>query len=103
MTDADQLLLISERGQLIRIKVRDIRETGRAAQGVRVIDLEDGDRLVAMAKLAESDDTEDEPQADLPVAPAAGKLTGKAGEAPGSPRGKKDETDFLGDEDEDDE
>ena len=36
VTDADQLLLITERGQLIRIKVNGIRETGRAAQGVRV-------------------------------------------------------------------
>jgi len=34
VTDADQLLLITERGQLIRIKVNGIRETGRAAQGV---------------------------------------------------------------------
>ena len=73
VTDADQLLLISERGQLIRIKVKDIRETGRAAQGVRVIDLDEGDRLVAMAKLAESDDAEDEAQAALPVGPAAEK------------------------------
>jgi DNA gyrase subunit A len=62
------LLLISERGQLIRIKVKDIRETGRAAQGVRVIDLDEGDRLVAIAKLAESDDAEEEPQSSLPGA-----------------------------------
>ena len=51
---------------LIRIKVKDIRETGRAAQGVRVIDLDEGDRVVAVAKLAEPDDGEDEPQAALP-------------------------------------
>ncbi len=37
VTDADQLLLITQSGMLIRIKVKDIRETGRAAQGVRVI------------------------------------------------------------------
>ena len=42
VTDADQLLLITQSGQLIRIKVKDIRETGRAAQGVRVIQLEEG-------------------------------------------------------------
>ncbi len=97
VTDADQLLLISERGQLIRIKVKDIRETGRAAQGVRVIDLDEGDRLVAMAKLAESDDAEDEAQAALPVGPAAEKPA-----EPGKPgRGKKGETDFLDDDEED--
>src|SRR5215471_6859586 len=43
VTDADQLLLISQNGILIRIKVKDIRETGRAAQGVRLITLEPGD------------------------------------------------------------
>jgi DNA gyrase subunit A len=77
VTDADQLLLISERGQLIRIKVKDIRETGRAAQGVRVIDLDEGDRLVAIAKLAENDDSEEEPQGSLPGA--------EGGKKPGTP------------------
>jgi DNA gyrase subunit A len=71
VTDADQLLLITQSGMLIRIKVKDIRETGRAAQGVRLIYLEEGDRVVAVAKLAEPDDGEDEPQAELPVAPPA--------------------------------
>jgi DNA gyrase subunit A len=96
VTDADQLLLITERGQLIRIKVRDIRETGRAAQGVRVIQLEEGDRVVAVAKLAESDEGDEEPQAALP---------GAAGESPKSrvpgPRmEKKGEAAFLGEDDE---
>ncbi|HKD17794.1 MAG TPA: DNA gyrase C-terminal beta-propeller domain-containing protein, partial [Thermoanaerobaculia bacterium] len=92
-----QLLLITQRGQLIRIKVKDIRETGRAAQGVRVIQLEDGDRVVGVAKLAEPDETEDEPQASLPTpVPVPPAEAGKA-------RGKKPTkaTDFL-DEDEDD-
>ncbi len=94
--DADQLLLITERGQLIRIKVKDIRETGRAAQGVRVIQLEEGDRLVGIAKLAESDEGEDEPQAALPGAEAAPPTTApKAG-------GKKGEMDLLGDEEDED-
>ena len=47
VTDADQLLLDHARAAcLIRIKVKDIRETGRAAQGVRLIHLEEGDRVV---------------------------------------------------------
>jgi len=68
VTDADQLLLITQSGMLIRVKVKDIRETGRAAQGVRVIYLAEGDRVVAVAKLAEPDDGEEEAQAPLPVA-----------------------------------
>ncbi len=69
VTDVDQLLLITQSGMLIRIKVKDIRETGRAAQGVRLIYLDEGDRVVAVAKLAETDEGEDEPQAALPVGP----------------------------------
>jgi DNA gyrase subunit A len=91
VTDADQLLLITERGQLIRIKVRDIRETGRAVQGVRVIQLEEGDRVVAVAKLAESDEGDEEPQAALPVTETTGL---KSGVEPG--------TDFLGEEEDED-
>jgi DNA gyrase subunit A len=78
VTDADQLLLITQSGMLIRIKVKDIRETGRAAQGVRLIYLEEGDRVVAVAKLAETDEGEDEPQATLPVAPPAAGGDSKA-------------------------
>ncbi len=69
VSDADQLLLITQSGMLIRIKVKDIRETGRAAQGVRLIYLEEGDRVVAVAKLAETDEGEEEQtQAVLPEA-----------------------------------
>src|SRR5262252_5146184 len=97
VTDADQLLLITQRGQLIRIKVKDIRETGRAAQGVRVIQLEDGDRVVGVAKLAEPDENEEEEtQASLPAAV-------KPPETPPKGKGKKAAEDFLGDEDEDEE
>jgi DNA gyrase subunit A len=70
VTDADQLLLITERGQLIRLKVKSVRETGRAAQGVRLITLDEGDRVVAVAKLAETDEGDDETQAELPQAAA---------------------------------
>ena len=83
VSDLDQLLLITQSGMLIRIKVKDIRETGRAAQGVRLIDLDEGDRVVAVAKLAEPDENDEEPQAQLPgaagPAPGGGKPAGKAG------------------------
>jgi DNA gyrase subunit A len=94
VSDADQLLLITQSGMLIRIKVKDIRETGRAAQGVRLIDLDAGDRVVAVAKLAEPDESEEEPQAALPT--SVGQK-----ESP-KPRGGKLGAPFL-DEDEADE
>jgi DNA gyrase subunit A len=49
--DTDELMLITEKGILIRTRVDEIRETGRNAAGVRLIKLDDGDRLVAMAKV----------------------------------------------------
>jgi DNA gyrase subunit A len=104
VTDADQLLLITERGQLIRIKVKDIRETGRAAQGVRVIQLEEGDRVVGLAKLAEPDDAEEEAQASLPTPAPAPIEQGKArGKKPGAPFLEEDAEDEEEDDDEDDE
>jgi DNA gyrase subunit A len=51
VTDTDELMLITEKGILIRTRVEEIRETGRNAQGVRLIKLDEGDRLVAMAKI----------------------------------------------------
>ena len=100
VTDADQLLLITQRGQLIRIKVKDIRETGRAAQGVRVIQLEEGDRVVGVAKLAEPpDETEEETQPSLPTPVPAAPL--EAGKARGKKPGSKSPA-FLDDEEEDD-
>jgi DNA gyrase subunit A len=55
VTDTDHLLLITEQGILIRIAVSDVRETGRATMGVKLIDLADGDRVVAVAKLGGED------------------------------------------------
>ena len=56
----------------------------------------DRDRLVGIAKLAESDEGEEEPQAALPGAD-------KPGPAPaGGKAGKKGETDFLGDDEDED-
>jgi DNA gyrase subunit A len=93
VTDADQLLLITQSGMLIRIKVKDIRETGRAAQGVKLIDLDEGDRVVAVAKLAEPEDGDEEPQAALPVSPATeSKVQGPKSQGAG------EKTPFLDDE-----
>src|SRR6266536_2135394 len=79
VTDVDQLLLITQSGMLIRIKVKDIRETGRAAQGVKLIDLEEGDRVVAVAKLAEPDEGEEECQGILQEAAPAPEGSGLQG------------------------
>ncbi len=54
--DDDQLLLITEQGMIIRISVRDLRSMGRSTQGVRVINVEENDRVVAAVKLVEKEE-----------------------------------------------
>ena len=55
--DEDELMLITQKGILIRTRVNEIRETGRNAAGVRLIKLDDGDRLVAITRI-DADETE---------------------------------------------
>jgi DNA gyrase subunit A len=69
VADADEVMLITEKGILIRTPVSEIRETGRNAAGVKLIRLDDGDRLVAMAKIEAEDDDKEKAPADLPPAP----------------------------------
>ncbi len=54
--DDDHLILISDRGKLIRIRVTDIKVQGRATQGVRVMRVDDGEHVAAIERLAEPGD-----------------------------------------------
>src|SRR5204863_7812871 len=47
--DADEIMLITTGGQMVRIFVKDIREAGRNTQGVKLINLGQGDKLQAIA------------------------------------------------------
>jgi DNA gyrase subunit A len=53
--DEDELMLISNAGKIIRLKMADIPVQGRNTQGVRLITLETGEKVVSVAKLAEKD------------------------------------------------
>jgi len=53
--DEDELMLISNKGKIIRLRAVDIPIQGRSTQGVRLITLEEGERLVAVARLAEKE------------------------------------------------
>ena len=48
VSPADEVLLVTDRGQMIRTKVSEIRETGRNAQGVRLMNVDDDERVVAI-------------------------------------------------------
>jgi DNA gyrase subunit A len=48
-------MLLTSKGQSIRCPVRDIRETGRGAKGVRLVTLEPGDRLLGIARIVSAE------------------------------------------------
>jgi DNA gyrase subunit A len=54
--DEDELMLITQQGKILRMVTRDVRTIGRATQGVRLIGVEDDDRVVSIARLAERDE-----------------------------------------------
>src|SRR5579871_1881066 len=67
--DSD-LMIVTKDGKIIRIESSEIRETGRSAQGVRVVRMEDGDRVAAASVVPEADGTDkngSNGQNDLPL------------------------------------
>lgn len=54
-TERDEFILITNKCRIIRVKAKDISVIGRNTQGVRLIDIERDDRVVAMARLAEEE------------------------------------------------
>ena len=60
VAETDDLMITCESGVTIRMKVSAIREAGRATQGVKLINIDEGDRIAAIARIAEQDDEESE-------------------------------------------
>jgi DNA gyrase subunit A len=60
----DEIMLISDRGVLIRTRVSEIREMGRATQGVTLIGLDEGSKLSGVQRIAENDAQNSDPEAD---------------------------------------
>ncbi|MBU6195522.1 MAG: DNA gyrase subunit A [Burkholderiales bacterium] len=61
---ADEIMLITDKGVLVRTRVSEIRELGRATQGVTLIALDDGSKLSGLQRIAENDaEAGDEPPA----------------------------------------
>ncbi|HEY4799947.1 MAG TPA: DNA gyrase C-terminal beta-propeller domain-containing protein, partial [Bacteroidia bacterium] len=63
------LMIITTAGITIRMSVSDLREMGRNTQGVRVINLSEGDAIAAVAKV-DVEDTESDKESDTPNATA---------------------------------
>jgi len=68
--NGDEVMLITDRGQTLRTRVDEIRETGRNAQGVKLMTLDADERIVALERLAESPGEDDESSSGAPPAPS---------------------------------
>lgn len=72
VTENDEIMLITSGGQMVRTRAGDIRETGRNTMGVKLIDLEAGDKLQAIAPVISEEGVVPEfslPETSLPEAP----------------------------------
>ena len=58
--DDDEIMLITTGGVLIRTRIAEIRDMGRATQGVRLINLGDGEKLAGLEKILERDEDDEE-------------------------------------------
>ena len=72
VSEGDQLLLVTSGGQVIRMNTGDMRPIGRDTQGVRLIDLAEGDRVVSIASLSEpeSEESPEGPEGENGTEPA---------------------------------
>jgi DNA gyrase subunit A len=72
----DELLVITQQGMILRMLTDDVRSIGRATQGVTIIDLEENDKVVSIARLVEKEDEETvaaaqaEPTTEPPAEPS---------------------------------
>ncbi|MDH7504000.1 MAG: DNA gyrase C-terminal beta-propeller domain-containing protein, partial [Verrucomicrobiota bacterium] len=60
--ETDEVMLITAGGQMVRISVKDVRQTSRNTQGVKLIDLEENDRLQAIAPVISEEPNGDDSQ-----------------------------------------
>lgn len=58
--DDQEVIIISQNGQTIRLGIKDIPSLGRATQGVRIMRLNDGDQVVSLALVDKVEDTDEE-------------------------------------------
>lgn len=76
----DQVMLVTDGGQLIRCPVDGIRIAGRKTQGVTLFRVEEGERVVSVAHLGETDEENDATDAETREAGKTGEEDGEAGD-----------------------
>ncbi len=87
LTGKDELMLITAQGIALRTGLDELREIGRATQGVRIIRVNEEDKVVAVARIAPEDE-----EADGRQEPATGAESGSPESANGSAEAESDST-----------
>ena len=64
VADDDEIMMFTKSGQAVRSPVKDVRVIGRTTQGVRLINLREGDRLIGISKVLDIKDEDEEPNED---------------------------------------
>lgn len=77
VTDEDELMIITTNGLIIRLPVRDLRPIGRNTQGVRLINLGEGDRVIDVSRITPGDEEDD------PASSETAESTGTDGDEEG--------------------
>jgi len=57
--DEDELMLITNKGKMVRTRIKEIRETGRGAKGVKLLTLAEGDSILSIARIVETDEEQE--------------------------------------------
>ena len=60
VTDEDEIMMFTKKGQAVRSPVRDVRVTGRAASGVKLVNLGDKDALIGISKVIATEEESSE-------------------------------------------
>ncbi|MDD5427880.1 MAG: DNA gyrase subunit A [Candidatus Omnitrophica bacterium] len=58
VSDKDEIILMTEKGMIVRCPIKDIRSTGRSTQGVRLMRLDASDKVASVAKIVPEDESE---------------------------------------------
>jgi DNA gyrase subunit A len=90
--EADDVMLITTQGMVNRTHIREIRLVGRNTQGVRIMNLNEGDKIASIAQVAHEDESEgaETPAGEQPPAPTSGE-TPEPAEGPGHDIGESPE------------
>ena len=83
----DEIMMLTKKGQAIRCPVLNVRSTSRGTKGVKLVGLAKGDRLVAVSRVIQmkegDDDAEEEdPRSRFSSSSAAGDIDGRPEAAP---------------------